>query len=87
MRHGNGTDANVSLQELFANADAATPFDTEAHSNEGSLLVNACLGGRAGEILVHRSPYMGVEEVGRGERQVHNRGAPQNNQAKGTRFP
>ena len=37
MRHGNGTNSIVkhltpqSFQELFANADAATPFHTEAH--------------------------------------------------------
>ena len=50
MRHGNGTNSNVthilpqSLQKLFANADAATPFGTEADSNEGPLLVSAGLG-------------------------------------------
>ena len=49
-RHGNGTNSNVthllpqSFQKLFANADAATPFGTEAGSNEGPLLVSAGLG-------------------------------------------
>lgn len=64
MGFGNDTDStatrliNEKLQEVIANADAATPFGTVPHSNGGALLGNAALNayGGAGMAALSFSP-------------------------------
>lgn len=54
MRRGSGINSTVTrllpqnLQEIFANADAATPFGTESQSDECALFLNAASGADGG---------------------------------------